>query len=230
MEYKFSDDHVKELNKVLKKHAVDHKITNQLVDELLKPDNLIYEDMFQRWGFCWVDLSSYDLSELDVEHLRKLTFNSSTKWPEKDKMPKDFNPEKIIENGKDPMLGIRELHKAGITGKGAIVATIDAKPQNPEHIEIKDSSITYQSMEKPEKYDSHFHGDCILANLCGKTTGVAPDCDVYHYYKESGGEFEKTNKNTIKILENILKKLESGEQIKIISRSNGSTKIISNIH
>ncbi len=216
---KYSDIYVSQLNDALKNHASDYKITNQLIDDLLIPDNFLNRDMFQRWGFCWSDVSDYDFSELDVEHLRKLTFNSSTKWPEKDKMPKGFDPEKIIENGKDPMLGIRELHKAGITGKGTIVATIDSKPQNPEHIEIKDSSITYQSIEKPEKYYSHFHGDCILANLCGKTVGVAPECNAYHYYQDCGGEVKKLNKNTIKILENILKKLENGEQIKIISRS-----------
>lgn len=45
-------------------------------------------------------------------------FDSQTPWPPKEKLPPNFDPNKILEAGKDPGLGIRDLHKQGITGQG----------------------------------------------------------------------------------------------------------------
>lgn len=50
--------------------------------------------------------------------LIKTSFDTQTKWPPKNKLPKNFDPQKIIEISKDPGLGIKALHKSGITGKG----------------------------------------------------------------------------------------------------------------
>lgn len=185
-------------------------IDNDFIDAAMK------EDIFVRWGFCWCNLEKHDLSKLDEEHLSKLTFNSSTKWPSKDKMPKGFYPEKIIKEGKGPMLNIKELHKSGITGKGVIVAVMDSEVYNPNHIELAGRDINYTT-HLPDN-ERHFHGDCVLANLCGKTVGVAPNVKVIYYPIKMKGSPE-ANKEQIERLESILYRLKSGEKIKILSRS-----------
>jgi hypothetical protein len=37
-------------------------------------------------------------------------FDSKTQWPLSDKMPADFDWQKIMEIGKEPGLGVRKLH------------------------------------------------------------------------------------------------------------------------
>lgn len=74
-----------------------------------------------------IDLRGYDLSSLIIKDrlndLMYASFDSKTKWPEG--IPDSFNPEGIMELGKSPGLGIDELHKKGITGKGVGIAIID---------------------------------------------------------------------------------------------------------
>ncbi|HPD01418.1 MAG TPA: peptidase S8, partial [Acetivibrio sp.] len=73
----------------------------------------------------------------EYDTLLKVTFDTRTEWPSKDKLPKEFNPQEIIEIGKDPGLGIRDLHNQGITGQGVNVAIID-QPLLLGHKEYKD--------------------------------------------------------------------------------------------
>ena len=68
------------------------------------------------------DLSQADLSD-ELENLLLTTYDSKTKWP--DNLPEGFNPDKIMEICKDPGLGVRNLHKEGITGKNVGIAIID---------------------------------------------------------------------------------------------------------
>lgn len=178
-------------------------------------ETLNKDDLFVRWGFCWCDLSNYDLTQLDLEHLRTLTFNNSTKWPSKNKMPKDFEPDKIIKDGKDPMLGIKKIHQKGILGQGVTVACIDALP-NINHEEIKKQTIEIINLGNIQK--THFHGECVLANLCGKTIGVAPEVTVLHYAQNINAN-AGTNKAQIIILKDILQRLQNKEKIKIVNIS-----------
>ena len=56
-----------------------------------------------------------------------------------------FNPDSIMEIGKNPGLNVRKLHKAGITGKGVGIAIID---QNllVDHCEYKDQLRMYEEI------------------------------------------------------------------------------------
>ncbi|UCE46755.1 MAG: hypothetical protein JSW47_14215, partial [Phycisphaerales bacterium] len=63
------------------------------------------------------DLSKFDLSAQEGL-IATLTFNQKTVWPERAKMPPRSDPEKILTNAMNPGLGVRELHRQGITGKG----------------------------------------------------------------------------------------------------------------
>lgn len=62
-----------------------------------------------------MDLRSSDLSGLDLkdkfEDLIYEDFDSKTKWP--DKLPDRFDPQLIMELGKNPGLGVREIHCFG---------------------------------------------------------------------------------------------------------------------
>ena len=185
-------------------------ITNEVIDNLIAT-----QGSFLNWGFCWCDLSKNDLNSLDLKHLRLLSFNSSTIWPTKDKMPKGFDPKQILKDRRNPMLEIKKLHKRGITGKNVIVATIDSLPEKPNHIELKNANIEYVNLFN--ETDKHFHGDGILDNLCGKNVGVAPDIKVYHYSKPSGQNDNDSNR--IIILQDILQKIKNGKKIKIVSIS-----------
>ena len=62
------------------------------------------------WGYSGVDLSRLDLSGKG-ELLKAMPFDSRTVWPEPNKMPERFNPSRVLEEGRNPGLGIRNLHK-----------------------------------------------------------------------------------------------------------------------
>ena len=70
------------------------------------------------------DLSAYDLRG-SAEDLLHSIFDTRTKWPGEEWLPEGFDPSAILESGKDPGLGVRELHRKGITGEGVSIAIID---------------------------------------------------------------------------------------------------------
>lgn len=86
--------------------------------------------------------------------------------------------ERLLEEGKNPGLGVRGLHEQGITGEGVNVAIID---QNLllDHPEYAGCIADY--------YDSgcrveggSMHAPAVLSILAGKTLGVALGAKVYY--------------------------------------------------
>ena len=131
-----------------------------------------------------MDLRSSDLTKLDLSKstsdLLFADFDSKTKWPPAEQMPVDFDWKKIMEMNKDPGLGIRALHDQGITGKGVAIAMID-QTLLVDHIEYKDRIRVYEEAEdiNPGWLVSRMHGAAVASIAVGKTTGVAPDADLY---------------------------------------------------
>jgi len=127
---------------------------------------------------------STDISDLDLrtagDKINYIRFDTNTIFPSADKMPDDFDPTKIIEENKNPGLGIRDLHKRGITGKGITVAIID-QSLNTRHVEIKNSIIHYESIGYPENASADFHGTAVSSLLAGETLGVAPDAKIVYF-------------------------------------------------
>ena len=125
------------------------------------------------------DLRNYNLS--DGENIIKtLLFNEKTRFPtDKNKMPLAYEcqPWYIIEHGKNPGFGIRELHKQGITGKGVNIAIID-EPLILDHPEYKGKIIEYRDFDS--QADSSVQGPAIASLLAGETTGVAPGVNIYY--------------------------------------------------
>ncbi len=68
------------------------------------------------------DISTWDFSAYTAQELADvLNFDSKTKFSPQNKLPKGFSPKKILKQAQNPGLGVRALHKKGITGKGVSV-------------------------------------------------------------------------------------------------------------
>jgi hypothetical protein len=94
-----------------------------------------------------VDLRTYNVSQLDlrnsVNDLLHASFDTQTQWPQADKMPSDFDWQHIMDLGKNPGLGIRQLHARGVTGRGVGIAIID-QTLLVDHQEYKDQLRLYE--------------------------------------------------------------------------------------
>lgn len=181
-------------------------------------------------GDSWqVDLRSRDLTNLDlsgrIDDLFYADFDSKIKWP--DKLPDGFDPNVIMELGKNPGLGLRELHKKGITGKRVGIAIID-QGLLVDHVEYKDQLKMYEEIHCGDE-GAQMHGPGVASIAVGKTVGVAPEADLYYIAETHGiynenGEFEYdltwTAKSINRIIE-INKTLPEDKKIRVISISLG---------
>lgn len=122
-----------------------------------------------------------DISKIDFRNkgdiIKTLTFNQDTIWPEASKMPEDVNPQKLMEAAMNPGLGIRDIHKSGITGKGVNVAIID-QPMYLDHPEFAGKVVAYKDIEC--KSESSMHGPSVTSLLVGDKIGTAPDVKIYY--------------------------------------------------
>ena len=127
-----------------------------------------------------LDIRSYDISALDLTDqeavLSGVTYDSATVFP--DRLPNGFDPERIMEIGKNPGLGIRTLHEKGITGKGISIAIVD-QALNPDHTEYADQLISYELLHCCDTA-AQMHGSAVTSIAVGKNCGVAPDAKVYY--------------------------------------------------
>ncbi len=128
--------------------------------------------------FDWLEEHNkevYEESEYNKEDILTYTFNQGTIL----KGSEDIQRE-VMENGKDPGLGIRDIHKQGITGKGVNVAIID---QNLllNHPEFYGKIVAYYDTgcEVGENRGS-MHAPAVTSLLVGDKIGTAPDAKVYY--------------------------------------------------
>ena len=138
-----------------------------------------------------VDLRSTDISGIDVSQrlndLLYADFDDKTRWPAN--LPEGFSPEKIMELGKNPGLGIQQLHSQGITGKGIGLAIID-QPLLVDHIEYKDNLRLYEEIHIAGN-NAQMHGPAVASIAVGKNVGVAPEADLYYIAEWHGYDTEK---------------------------------------
>ncbi len=138
--------------------------------------------VFDKFEINATDVSEYDMSGLDVA---KSCFDEYTVWPDDEKrMPKDFNPHELIEKRKNPGLGLRELHKQGITGAGRNVVIIDSQSVKP-HLEYRENLVDYINMNPTDRLFVS-QGGQFLSALCGKICGVALRAQAYYYCIDPG--------------------------------------------
>ena len=123
------------------------------------------------------------LAKLDLrthlQLLKTLPFDSQTKWPGPDKLPDGFDPAQMLENGKNPGLCIRDLHKQDIDGRGVGIAIID-QPLLKDHIEYADRIVQYEAIDV-QGIPVQMHGPPVSSIAVGKTCGVAPGASLYYF-------------------------------------------------
>lgn len=183
-----------------------------------------FDNKDEVWGY---DVRSCDISNEDIssiEEFSDLSFDTDTVWP--DRLPKDFNPEKILEYNQNPGLGIRELHKKGYTGKGIGIAIIDFALLL-DHEQYTDNLMSYDYIHCMDvEPDMHASGVASLA--VGKDIGVAPDAKLYYiattyaHYNDYGFEDDASIiADAIYRVLDINKCLPEDEKIRVISISKG---------
>lgn len=109
-----------------------------------------------------------------------LSWTDSMIWPSADKLPNGINPAQILQNSKKPF-GITDAHNAGKTGHGVSIAIIDQR-LNREHAEYADRIKYYDVGDGyQDKNGIDYHGSLVAGCAVGKTTGTAPDADLYYF-------------------------------------------------
>lgn len=180
-----------------------------------------------------VDLRCYDVSGLDLKDrlvdLLQADFDDRTRWPEPAKMPQGFDSRQIMDLGKNPGLGVRALHKQGITGRGVGIAICD-QPMIVDHQEYADRLRLYEEIDIPPDAASEMHGPAVVSIAVGKTVGVAPEADLYYIGQINGDvnikdrtftmNFEYLARAVQRILE-INEQLPADRKIRVISISAG---------
>jgi hypothetical protein len=124
----------------------------------------------------WKDMSKLDLSAQSGLPAT-LRFNENTVWPDAVKMPGGCDPRRLLSQGMNPGLGIRDLHGQGITGKGVNVAIID-QPLYQDHPEFAGKIVAYHDVGCGT--ESSMHGPAVASLLVGSNCGTAPGARVYY--------------------------------------------------
>jgi hypothetical protein len=129
----------------------------------------------------WVDCPEF-LSDDDIQKIfgaiPYVNFNTDTVWP--DGLPSGFDPEALLETGKNPGLGVRALHEQDITGKGVSIAIID-QTLFTGHPEYKDNLVLYEEIHVQANEKADMHGSAVSSIAVGKTCGVAPGAKLYYW-------------------------------------------------
>lgn len=123
-----------------------------------------------------LDLTGETLTDSDYENL---IFDTKTVFPET--LPESFQPETVLEDGKNPGLGLRALHEEGYTGKGVNVGIVDQPLCG--HLEYAGKLRYYADLTDWEAISfegSSLHGPAVTSLLAGDTTGVAPGVNIYY--------------------------------------------------
>jgi serine protease AprX len=164
-----------------------------------------------RWG---------DLSKLDFSNqkglLPTLTFNKDTIWPQSSKMPADYDPNKLLTDAMNSGLGIRELHKEGITGKGVNVAIID-QPLFGDHPEYAGKIKDYHDVGCGSA--ASMHGPAVASLLVGTNCGTAPDARLYYVAAPSWTKDAAYQAQALDWIIEQNEKLPAGEKIRLVSVS-----------
>lgn len=167
------------------------------------------------------DLTSFDLTNKGYDLLNSC-FDSKTKWPQK--LPKEFNPEKVLNDNKNPGLNISKLHEKGITGKGVNVAIVDYALL-VDHKEVENRVKMYEEIHCLDNQAS-MHAPGVTSIAVGKTTGVAPEANLYfignsNFNSEENGmevDFTWEAKAIDRIVE-VNKTLPKDQKIRVLSIS-----------
>jgi serine protease AprX len=162
----------------------------------------------------WRDLQKFE-SQLNSSIIKTFWFNEKTVWPEKYLA----YSKSLIIKGKNPGLGIRQLHQQGITGKGVAIAIID---QNIclDHPEFVNKIVEYHDVgcNMPSNQSS-MHGPAVASLLVGDSIGTAPDAKLYFVAAPSWNQDAKYEADALNWIIAKNSSLPDGEKIRAVSIS-----------
>lgn len=173
---------------------------------------------------CCRDARNNDISKLDIpeDELLNLCIDKSTLMSPEQKSIID----KYMELAKNPGLGIRDLHKKGITGKGVKIAIID-QPIG-KHKEYDDNLIYHKNVnanEIPDWNKASMHGAAVASIAVGKSVGVAPEADLIYYSAVNCSVDPKDIEVYIKNLDNEIEKHKNNpEYVKTLNNRKNEIK------
>ena len=180
-------------------------------------------------------LDYHDLSELDLREYRHLFdyapdvsiptsgvrgWTTNVIWPAPDKMPNGFNPTKILEQAKQP------VYRPNSTGKGINIAVMD-NPLDVNNPEYADNIKFFQGPLNNQNVAPHKHSGMVMGHLVGKSTGMAPDANVYYFTKITYQDRKKRHKEYANVLRSIIEfnnEQKPENKIHILSCSWGGRK------
>ncbi len=181
------------------------------------------DDLAKLYGFIGWDVRAKNMTRLSIGFLALQAFDEETRWPEKERRPKGFQPEAWLKIGKEPGLGLRNLHLQSVRGRGVTVAVFD-KGINPNHAELA-GRIKYHALRTPLaqdfQYRIHFHGLACASILCGRTVGIAPEAELHYFAVPDDG---RNAENYCLAMEELLKlnaDLPAEKKIRLVSISDG---------
>ncbi len=175
-------------------------------------------DNFEFRDLRGLNLSGKDLTKVDPKTLITTNFDTQTKWPQKEKLPAEFDPEALMEAGKNPGLGLKQLHEQGIDGRGVRVAIIDQQLL----LGHQEYSIhQYQVHDiKPDEPMS-MHGTAVASLLVGRTCGVAPKAELFFHAAPQGKDFESYTSALREIIDFNRAQTDKSQKIQVVSCSKG---------
>jgi hypothetical protein len=175
------------------------------------------------------DLHNRDLSELSEELLLTELFDTETKWPIE--LLGNFDPYRLIADGKNPGLRLRELHEMGIDGTGVSIGIVDFSLRT-DHVEYAEKLKHYEDVyvlyQKGSLGMASLHGSAVASIAVGKSVGVAPESNLYFisadnttsYLRAKYGNYTSVYfAEAIDRLLDINEKLPETEKIRVISIS-----------
>jgi len=138
-----------------------------------KDDNTLepYEDVRSLFG----EVKRFKPGEYVPEDIMTYWYNQTTIFEGNEELAAQ-----IIENGKDPGLGVSQLHRQGITGESVTLAIIDL-PMLLDHPEYAGKIAGYHTIGLTDG-DSpvSMHGPSVTSLLAGETIGTAPGVKLYY--------------------------------------------------
>jgi serine protease AprX len=166
------------------------------------------------------DVRFKDLSKLKssvvAALISTLWFNEKTVWPDTSAMLPGRKPDELLKKAMNPGLGVGELHKQGITGKGVNVAIID-QPLYQDHPEFAGKIAAY--FDAGCKSESSMHGPAVASLLAGTNCGTAPDAKVYYAAAPSWLKDAEYYSKSIDWIIEQNKKLPPDQKIRVVSVS-----------
>lgn len=168
----------------------------------------------------YADVRGQDLRaarDLDEVKIRGLWFNRTTRWPAQFE---NFVSD-LMEQYKDPGLGIGALHAQGITGKGVTVAIIDQNlVQAIDHPEFSGKIIEYRDFGTHQAAtSSSMHGPAVTSLLVGETIGTAPGARMYFAATPSWTNDAQSSADALDWLVAVNASLPENEKIRVVSVS-----------